>query len=103
MRIVIGGASGFIGTALVKRFRAGGHDVVRLVRHAPVGPDEVRWDPATGELDRATLSGADLAVNLAGAGVGDKRWTSAYKRVIQASRVDSTVTLSHALAATPDG
>jgi uncharacterized protein (TIGR01777 family) len=103
MRIVIGGAGGYIGGALVARLKQDGHDVVRLVRRTPVGSDEVRWDPAAGELDRAALAGADVAVNLAGAGVADKRWTRAYKRVISASRVDSTVTLSHAVAAAKDG
>ena len=79
MRVVVSGASGLIGTPLVQRLRAGGHDVVRLVRGAPTAPGEVRWDPASGELDEQVLEalaadgGVDAAVNLSGAGVGDKR------------------------------
>jgi hypothetical protein len=103
VRIIIAGSSGFIGSALAARLRADGHDVVRLVRRTTEGPDEVSWSPAAGELDAAALTGADVAVNLAGAGLGDKRWTEAYKREILSSRVDSTVTLSHAIAAASGG
>lgn len=103
MRVVIGGAGGFLGTALSASLRADGHEVVRLVRRTPEGPGEVSWSPADGALDPAALAGADVAVNLAGVGVGDRRWTAAYKQQIRASRVDSTVTLSHALAAANGG
>lgn len=103
MRIVIAGSSGFIGAALVARLRAEGHDVARLVRRTPQAPDELSWSPSDGQLDPATLTGADIAINLAGAGVGDKRWNEAYKREIRSSRVDSTVTLSRAIAASTDG
>jgi len=103
VRVVIGGAGGFLGTALSASLRADGHEVVRLVRRTPEGPGEVSWSPADGALDPAALAGADVAVNLAGVGVGDRRWTAAYKQQIRASRVDSTVTLSHALAAANGG
>jgi uncharacterized protein (TIGR01777 family) len=103
MRVIVAGSSGYIGTALVTALRQQGHEVVRLVRRTAAGSDEVSWNPAANELDRAALTGADVAVNLAGVGVGDKRWTDAYKREIRASRVDSTVTLSRALAAVEDG
>jgi uncharacterized protein len=103
VRIIIAGSSGFIGSALAARLRADGHEVVHLVRRTTEGPDEVTWHPAAGELDPAALARADVAVNVAGAGLGDKRWTEAYKREIVSSRVDSTVTLSRAVAAAPDG
>jgi hypothetical protein len=103
VRVVIGGAGGFLGTALSARLRADGDEVVRLVRRTPEGPDEVSWSPADAAVDPAALAGADIAVNLAGVGVGDRRWTAAYKQQIRASRVDSTVTLSRALAAASDG
>lgn len=94
------GASGLIGTALVPHLRRRGHDVVRLVRRAPAAADEVRWEPgAPGGVDLAGLGHLDAAVHLAGAGVGDRRWTPAYKREIVASRVDGTTTLARALAA----
>jgi uncharacterized protein (TIGR01777 family) len=98
MRIIVAGSTGYIGSALVTSLRSDGHEVVRLVRRATAGPDEVRWNPAAGELDPTVLHGADVAVNLAGVGVGDRRWTDGYKRLILSSRVDSTVTLSRALA-----
>ncbi|MEO3928602.1 TIGR01777 family oxidoreductase [Micromonosporaceae bacterium B7E4] len=101
MRILMAGASGWLGTRLTDRLRAAEHDVVRLVRRPARGPDEVRWDPAADQLDPATLSGADAVVNLAGANVGDRRWTSGFKEVLRASRVDSTGTLARAIAALP--
>ena len=97
MKVVVTGASGLIGSALVPALRAGGHDVVRLVRRPARAADEVRWDPDAGHVD--PLSGVDAAVHLAGAGVGDHRWTAAYKETIRASRVDGTRTLASALAA----
>ena len=99
MRIVVSGASGLIGSPLVERLRRDGHDVVQLVRREPRAPHEVRWDPSSGDLDPAALEGVDAAINLSGAGAGDKRWTPEFKRVIRDSRVDSTRTLATALAA----
>ena len=99
MRIVVTGSSGLIGSALVPALRSAGHDVVRLVRRPPAEPDEVRWDPQAGTLDAAALGTVDAAVNLAGAGVGDRRWNEEYKRLIRDSRVLSTRTLVAALTA----
>ncbi|MEU7421966.1 TIGR01777 family oxidoreductase [Streptomyces antibioticus] len=98
-RIVVAGASGLIGGALVRSLAADGHEVVRLVRHAPRGEREVRWDPERGRVDAAGLDGCDALVNLAGAGVGDRRWTDAYKRRIHDSRVHATAGLAKAVAA----
>lgn len=102
MRILMAGASGFLGTRLAQRWRDAGHDVTRLVRRAPQQPDEARWQPSSGELDPALVAAADAVVNLAGAGVGDKRWTGAYKNTIRASRVDTTGTLARTIANLPD-
>lgn len=99
MRIAITGASGLIGRALVRSLHADGHDTVRFVRRAPAAPDEARWDPGSGYVDPVGLRGCDAVVHLAGAGVGDHRWTDAYKREIRDSRVLGTAALSRAVAA----
>ena len=86
--------------------RADGHEVVRLVRGAAAGsaPDAgvvaSSWDPgsADGGLDARALSGTDAVVNLAGAGVADRRWTDARKAEIRSSRVDGTRALATGLA-----
>jgi uncharacterized protein len=98
MRIAVAGSSGFLGSRLVGKLRADGHEVVRLVRRPPRDPSEARWDPAGRVLDPTVLSTVDAAVNLAGVNVAG-RWTGAYRRRIRDSRVDSTATLAHALAA----
>jgi uncharacterized protein (TIGR01777 family) len=97
-RVAITGASGLIGGALAAFLRARGDDVVRLVRRPPTAPDEVRWDPANRTLDPADLAGVTALVHLAGAGVGDRRWTPAYQQQILASRVDGTTTIATTLA-----
>lgn len=97
-RVAITGASGLIGGALSAFLRERGDEVVRLVRRPATAPDEVRWDPAARRLDPADLEGVTGLVNLAGAGVGDKRWTPSYQHEILASRVDSTTTVATTLA-----
>ncbi|MEU3710112.1 TIGR01777 family oxidoreductase [Streptomyces catenulae] len=98
MRIAITGSTGLIGSALVRSLRADGHSPVRLVRRPPAAPDEVRWDPRRQEADPRALAGCEAVVHLAGAGVGDHRWTAAYKREIHDSRVHGTAALAAALA-----
>ncbi len=102
MRIIVTGSHGLIGTALVARLRRLGHDVVRLVRGA-AGPAEISWDPAAGRLDPAALAGSDAVVHLAGAGIGDHRWTDEYKREILESRTRGTTLVAEAIAARDDG
>jgi uncharacterized protein (TIGR01777 family) len=97
VKVAITGSSGELGSALVPALTAAGHDVVRLVRREPAAPDEVRWNPTGGSVDLAGLAGTDAAVNLAGAGMADKRWTAQYKRTIRDSRVLGTRTLVRAL------
>ncbi|MFA5265736.1 MAG: TIGR01777 family oxidoreductase [Opitutaceae bacterium] len=97
MRIIVAGASGFVGSALVPALRALGHDVVVLVRRPVHGDREVFWDPATGKLDCAKLGGVDAVVNLAGAGIADARWTRERKALLRSSRVKSTETLVKAI------
>jgi hypothetical protein len=103
MQIAVTGSSGLIGTALRAALRDDGHDVVRVVRSAPApappdGARTVLWDPAAGEIDAAGLDGVDAVVHLAGAGVGDHRWTDEYKREIHDSRTRGTGLLARTLA-----
>lgn len=98
MRIAIAGASGLIGTALGRSLRADGHQVVRLVRRPARADDEVEWNPEREYVDTAGLAGSEAVVNLAGAGVGDHRWTDAYKKELRDSRVLGTATLAEAVA-----
>lgn len=97
MRVAVTGASGLIGTALVRSLEADGHRVVRLVRRQPAGPREMSWQPG-GTLGAEALAGVDAVVHLAGAGIGDRRWSAAYKRVIRESRVRGTRTVAEAVA-----
>ena len=97
-RVAITGASGLIGSALSAFLSSRGDDVVHLVRREPRACYEISWDPASRKLDPGAMSGATAVVHLAGAGVGEHRWTPAYKQQILASRVDGTATIATALA-----
>lgn len=99
MKIAVTGASGLIGSALVPHLRAAGHDVMRLVRRPATAPDEISWDPTAGTVDLDRLAGTEGVVHLAGAGVGDHRWTDAYKQEILDSRVNGTTTIVRAITA----
>jgi uncharacterized protein (TIGR01777 family) len=98
MRIVIAGSSGLIGTELVTSLRSDGHEVIKLVRRKPAASSEVYWNPAAGEIDSSALVGCDVIINLAGAGVGDRRWSNSYKELIRSSRVDTTSLLAETAA-----
>lgn len=101
MKILVTGSTGLVGTALVPLLARGGHTVCRLIRPGTVVKDaegfQVAWNPATGELGGAGV-GADAVVNLAGASVAGKRWTTKRKMELRASRVDTTRALVNALA-----
>ncbi|MEW2381908.1 TIGR01777 family oxidoreductase [Micromonospora sp. NPDC047707] len=101
MRILMAGASGFLGTRLADLLTADGHEVTRLVRRPPRTPDERQWSPSAAQLDPAVMAAADAVVNLAGAGVGDRRWNDEYRRIIRSSRVDTTTTLAITIAGLP--
>lgn len=98
MRIIVSGASGLIGRSLARSLGSDGYDVVRLVRRQSRGPSEIEWDPLGGTIDAAGLEGADAVFHLAGAGIGDHRWTESYKQEILDSRVVGTTLLASALA-----
>jgi uncharacterized protein (TIGR01777 family) len=97
VRVLVSGASGLIGTALVERLRARGDEVTRLVRREARSPGEVRWDALT--LDPAVMDAVDAVVNLSGATVGRIPWTPAYRRTLLESRVRPTVALAEAIVA----
>jgi uncharacterized protein (TIGR01777 family) len=98
MKVAVTGSSGLIGQALVPALRSDGHEVLRLVRRTPRTADEHRWDPSHHRIDPLVLADVDAVVNLAGVGIGDRRWTAAHRREVLASRVDSTTTVSQALS-----
>ncbi len=97
MKILITGSSGLIGTALTTHLGCEGHETVRLVRR-PAGPGEVTWNPPAGTIDDAGLEGIEAVVHLAGAGIGDKRWSDSYRREILESRTITTDLLARTLA-----
>jgi uncharacterized protein len=96
-RVAVTGSSGLIGGALRRHLTDRGDSVLRVVRRTPQGADEVQWDPSRGELDVTALSDVDAVVNLAGVGIGDKRWNAEHKREVERSRTDATDAVSRAL------
>jgi uncharacterized protein (TIGR01777 family) len=71
---------------------------MRIVRRAPANADELHWNPQTGQFDSDALRDVDAVVNLCGAGVGDKRWSGAYKQQLRDSRIAPTEVISAAVA-----
>jgi uncharacterized protein (TIGR01777 family) len=110
MKVAVTGSSGLLGTALTASLQADGHQVVRLVRRPPradsertasdEATSEVRWDPRAADAGDPALSGVEAVVHLAGAGIGDHRWTPSYKAELRASRILATRALASAMAAT---
>ena len=95
-KIAVTGASGLIGSALVAQLKSDGHQVQKIVRRPARTSDEVSWNPIKGEIDLQSLEGVDAIFHLAGAGVGDKRWTSSYRSEILNSRLLGTTTIATA-------
>ncbi|WP_341769714.1 TIGR01777 family oxidoreductase [Agromyces protaetiae] len=103
--MLVAGASGFIGTALVARLRESGHEVVRLVRRRAEADDEASWSPASGIIEFTVMDRVDAVVNLSGASLARIPWTKRYRAEILDSRVSATRTLADAMrkARTPPG
>lgn len=108
VRIIIAGASGFLGGKLSQRLRADGHEIIALVRREPAGTDEIPWQPTAGRLEPSALAGADAVVSLTGSPLGMRvgrvqlpvrLWTAGYRQQFRASRVGVTATLARAIAA----
>jgi uncharacterized protein (TIGR01777 family) len=100
MRILLAGASGFLGTALRQRLDDAGHTTRRLVRSDARGPNEFRWDPYAGTLPPESLGGVDVVVNLAGAAIARWPWTSSYRKTLLESRTATTGTIVSAITRT---
>lgn len=100
MDVVVTGSSGFIGSALLGVLASEGHRPIRAVRGraVPRGVDAISWDPEAGAIDAGALEGIGAVVHLAGAGIGDARWTDARKRLILESRTVPTALLATAVA-----
>ncbi len=86
MRVAVTGSHGFIGSALVAALEHDGHEVVRVRRNE------------ANEFDTGALYGAEAVVHLAGAGVGDERWSPERKRVVLESRTLGTRSIAEAIA-----
>jgi len=99
VEVVIGGASGFLGTALTQHLRQRGHQVTRLVRSGDPADDASLWDPYTGRIDQIVIDRADVVVNLSGASVSHWPRTQKRRRLIRESRTSPTSTLAKAVAA----
>ncbi len=98
MQIAVTGSRGLIGTALLAALRADGHTAIPVLRGDAPG-DGLRWDPDAGTIDAEGFDGLDAVVHLAGAGIGDKRWTDEQKRLVLESRTRPTRLLATTLAA----
>jgi uncharacterized protein (TIGR01777 family) len=104
LTVAITGASGLIGTSLRHFLTTGGHRVLPLVRdRRDMGPDDVYWNPSTGDIEAEKLEAADAVIHLSGASIGANRWTEARKKVLRESRVRSTDLLARTLAGLPSG
>lgn len=98
LNIVISGASGLIGRAIIPFFTTGGHQVTRLVRHKNISPNQLCWDPVAGKLECSALKNSDVIINFSGENIGQGRWTKAKKRKIMQSRIKTTTLLSETIA-----
>lgn len=99
MNVLISGATGLIGSALIPELEAGGHAVTRLSR-SQSGPDTIRWDPEAGTIE-GDLEGTDAVVHLAGESIAQGRWSPQKKQQILESRVKGTRLLAEKISGLP--
>ena len=101
MNILVTGASGLVGSALVPFLTTGGHEVRRLVRgRVNFNNNDYFWDPYSGSLNKACLEGIDAIVHLSGENIAG-RWTAEKKTKLRDSRIKSTRLLSQTLSELP--
>src|SRR5688572_2151073 len=99
MKILISGSHGLVGSALIKSLEQdGGHEIFRLVRHAPNSRSEIEWSPDRYSIALARIEGFDAVVHLAGESIAEGRWNDEKKKKIRDSRVKGTRLLGDALA-----
>lgn len=100
LTIVVTGASGLVGTELVRQLKEAGASVIRAVRR-PVNnaSDELHWDPKAGKIDGERLAAADAVVHLAGENIAGQRWTDSFKQKLLHSRTQGTLLISETIAA----
>jgi uncharacterized protein (TIGR01777 family) len=101
MKVLISGATGLIGSALIPELEGGGHETTRLTR-SPRSGDDIGWNPEAGEMDSSRLEGHDAVVHLAGESIGEGRWTQEKKRRILESRTRGTRLLAETVASLPE-
>ena len=98
MRILISGSHGLVGQALIKALEPGGHEIYRLVRHAPNSESEIEWSPDRYSIAISRIEGFDVVYHLAGESIASGRWSDEKKKKIRESRTKGTKLLSDALA-----
>ncbi len=99
MRILISGTTGLVGTALIPKLEADGHEVIRLVRDKKLqGARQIHWSPENHQLDARLLEGCEVVIHLGGEGIASGRWTSARKKLLRDSRIKSTRLLAESVA-----
>jgi uncharacterized protein (TIGR01777 family) len=102
LKVLISGASGFIGSALVAFLESGGHSVTKLVRHPPRNDNERSWDPELGVLDPEVFKGIDAVINLCGENIAAKRWSESRRAALISSRVKPASLLATTIAGLTD-
>lgn len=98
MKVLVTGATGLVGSALVPLLTTGGHEVFRLTRSDPKLANDIQWNPASHDLPKARLEGMDAVVHLAGENIAARRWNARVKEQLRSSRVDATRFLCESLA-----
>ncbi len=100
--VLITGGTGLVGTAVKTLLEAKGYEVILVSRSKMSVKGQAQWDIDAGTIDRTAIAAADYIIHLAGAGVADKRWSTARKQEILDSRTKSSALLVKALQETPN-